>query len=80
MMKMARNICHVAVPYQVQQELDGLQRSEDANVRFQAREALRLIYTFEAHLFSQSLSAYFADLDTLKGTFVRFFFIKFTNT
>lgn len=54
MTKMARNLCHVAVPYQVQQELDGLQRNEDPNVRFQAREGLRSISTF-IHIYSANL-------------------------
>lgn len=72
MEKMVRKKCIVAIPQQVQRELDGLQHNTSSKVRWQARQALKLICKFKAFAFVQPLLAFFGDLATLKGKTSRF--------
>lgn len=73
MNKMTKDECFVAIPYQVYRELDRQQHSNSSQLCFQARQALRLVAQFKAHLFTQSLTAWVADLSTLRGKCFRFF-------
>lgn len=59
--------CYMAVPHVVKSELDGLTKSFDRAVAYEAREALRLLVSYKDYLIAEPYLQYMQDALLYKG-------------